>query len=47
MDIKKHITALGFVPKNGTKGIYHKIYFLWILLWQKNYLVRMVRFCHI
>lgn len=26
MDIKKHITALGFVPKNGTKGIYHKIY---------------------
>lgn len=26
MDIKKHITVLGFVPKNGTKGIYHKIY---------------------
>ena len=26
MDIKKHITALGFVPKNGTTGIYHKIY---------------------
>ena len=26
MDIKKHITALGFVPKNGTKGIYHKMY---------------------
>lgn len=26
MDIKKHITALGFVPKNGTNGIYHKIY---------------------
>ena len=25
-DIKKHITALGFVPKNGTNGIYHKIY---------------------
>lgn len=26
MDIKRHITALGFVPKNGTNGIYHKIY---------------------
>ena len=26
MDIKKHITALGFVQKNGTNGIYHKIY---------------------
>lgn len=26
MDIKKHITALGFVPKNGTNGIYNKIY---------------------
>ena len=26
MDIKKHITALGFVPKNGTNGIYQKIY---------------------
>lgn len=26
MDIKKHITALGFVPQNGTNGIYHKIY---------------------
>ena len=26
MDIKKHITALGFVPKNGTTGIYHKMY---------------------
>lgn len=26
MDIKKHITALGFVPKNGTNGIYHKEY---------------------
>ncbi len=26
MDIKKHITALGFVPKNGTNGIYHKVY---------------------
>lgn len=26
MDIKKHISALGFVPKNGTNGIYHKIY---------------------
>ena len=26
MDIKKHIIALGFVPKNGTTGIYHKIY---------------------
>lgn len=26
MDIKKYITTLGFVPKNGTNGIYHKIY---------------------
>ena len=26
MDVKKHISALGFVPKNGTNGIYHKIY---------------------
>lgn len=26
MDIKKHITSLGFVPKNGTNGIYHKTY---------------------
>lgn len=26
MDTKTHITALGFVPKNGTNGIYHKIY---------------------
>lgn len=26
MDIKKHIIALGFVPKNGTNGIYHKKY---------------------
>lgn len=26
MDIKKHITALGFVPKNGANGIYHKTY---------------------
>lgn len=26
MDVKKHITALGFIPKNGTSGIYHKIY---------------------
>ncbi|MGM9745612.1 MAG: N-6 DNA methylase [Paludibacteraceae bacterium] len=26
MDIKKYITALGFVPKNGTNGIYYKIY---------------------
>lgn len=26
MDIKKHITALGFIPKNGTNGIYYKIY---------------------
>ena len=26
MDIKKHIAALGFVPKNGTNGIYYKIY---------------------
>lgn len=26
MDIKRHITTLGFVPKNGTNGIYHKMY---------------------
>ena len=26
MDIKKHIAVLGFVPKNGTNGIYHKMY---------------------
>ena len=26
MDIKKHITTLGFVPKNGTNDIYHKTY---------------------
>ncbi len=26
MDIKKHVAALGFVPKNGTNGIYHKMY---------------------
>lgn len=26
MDIKKYIAALGFVPKNGTNGICHKIY---------------------
>lgn len=26
MDIKKHISVLGFVPKNGTNGIYHKMY---------------------
>lgn len=26
MDVKKYIAALGFVPKNGTNGIYHKIY---------------------
>lgn len=26
MDVKKHITALGFIPKNGTNGIYHKVY---------------------
>lgn len=26
MDIKKYITALEFVPKNGTSGIYYKIY---------------------
>lgn len=26
MDIKKYITALEFVPRNGTSGIYHKIY---------------------
>ena len=26
MDIKTHIATLGFVPKNGTNGIYHKMY---------------------
>lgn len=26
MDAKKYITALGFIPKNGTSGIYHKVY---------------------
>lgn len=26
MDIKKYITALGFIPKNGTSGVYHKVY---------------------
>lgn len=26
MDIKKRISVLGFVPKNGTNGIYHKMY---------------------
>lgn len=26
MDVKKHITALGFIPKNGRSGIYHKVY---------------------
>jgi len=26
MDIKKYITALGFIPKNGTRDIYHKAY---------------------
>lgn len=26
MDIKKYITSLGFVPKDGTSGIYHKVY---------------------
>lgn len=26
MDIKKYITTLGFLPKNGTSGIYHKVY---------------------
>lgn len=26
MDIKKYITILGFAPKNGTSGIYHKVY---------------------
>lgn len=26
MDIKKYIETLGFLPKNGTSGIYHKIY---------------------
>lgn len=26
MDIRKHIEVLGFVPKNGTNGVFHKIY---------------------
>ena len=26
MDIKKYIAGLGFVPKNGTNGMYHKVY---------------------
>lgn len=26
MDIKKYITALGFIPKNGTSDVYHKVY---------------------
>ncbi len=26
MDIKKYITALDFIPKNGTSGVYHKVY---------------------
>lgn len=26
VDIKRHITALGFIPKSGTNGVYHKIY---------------------
>ncbi len=26
MDIKKYITTLGFAPKDGTSGVYHKIY---------------------
>lgn len=26
MDIKKYITALGFIPKNGISGGYHKVY---------------------
>ncbi|MDY3788360.1 N-6 DNA methylase [Bacteroides fluxus] len=26
MDIKKYITVLGFIPKNGTSGVYHKVY---------------------
>ena len=26
MDIKNYITKLGFTPKNGTKGVYHKTY---------------------
>lgn len=26
MDIKAYITELGFVPKDGTRGIYHKMY---------------------
>ncbi len=34
MDIRKHITALGFIPKNGTSGIYHKVYSC-----QNNYVI--------
>lgn len=26
MDIKQYIAALGFIPKNGMSGVYHKIY---------------------
>lgn len=26
MDIKKYIAQLEFVPKDGTNGIYHKVY---------------------
>ena len=26
MDIKQYIAALGFIPKNGMNGVYHKIY---------------------
>lgn len=31
MDVKKYIAALGFVPKDGTNGIYHKIYVDYII----------------
>ena len=34
MDIKKYITTLGFLPKNGTSGIYHKVY-----LYHDNYAI--------
>lgn len=26
IDIRKHIVALGFIPKEGANGIYHKVY---------------------
>ena len=31
MDVKKYIAALGFVPKDGTNGIYHKTYVDYII----------------